>query len=136
MPPRPHLLLADPPRRLLRHLWQLRATCSLQLRSGKGCRQEPGHKGRSRSDAAKPTTWPELADSESFQGELVNIHSRTSLSVFLERTRESDVQKYNLINANLEAFSAMLPPSPAEEMDDAESLTTRKSKRAKDTGQW
>ena len=93
----------------------------VQPPAAKRQRLEAGHKGRSRSDAAKPTTWPELADSESFQSELVNIHSRTSLSVFLERTRESDVQKYNLINANLEAFSAMLPPSPAEESDVAES---------------
>ena len=90
MPTRPHLLLANPPRRLLRRappvaaegdVRDVQPPAAMRQRLQHAGRSQDTNKGRSRSRCCfKPTrtTWPELADGESFQSELVNIHtSRT-----------------------------------------------------------
>ena len=92
------------------------AETAAQPPAAKRQRSQARREGRGRSDAAQPTSWLELAECEQFQAEVAEITDRAALSIFLQRLRETDPQKHNLIQANHEAFVTMLP----EEMNDEE----------------
>ena len=85
------------------------AETTVQPPASKRQRSQAGRGGRSRADAAKPTSWPELVESESFQSEVAKLVNRAVFSEYLDHVSKSDLQKHNLIRANLEAFAALLP---------------------------
>ena len=109
-PPRPNQLPPDLPSGSLRRLRRLRPLSSHQHRNGNAVSQAGrGGRRRSRADAAKPTSWPELVESESFQSEVAKLVNLAVFSEYLDHVSKSDLQKHNLIRANLEAFAALLP---------------------------
>ena len=59
-------------------------------------------------DEPTPSTWPELAASASFRSELVAIGDQAGLQAYLQGLAASDPAKLQLIQANPQAFAALL----------------------------
>ena len=85
------------------------AEAAVEPPAAKRLRPQAGPAGRSRSDAAQPKSWLELAECKQFQTEVAEITDGAALEMFLQRLQASDPRKHRLIQANPEAFAAMLP---------------------------
>ena len=107
------------------------AETTVQPPASKRQRLQAGRGGRSRADgdAAKPTSWPELVESESFQSEVAKLVNRAVFSEYLDHVSKSDLQKHNLILANLEAFAALLPEQEEQEEQEEQRRQRRRWQR-------